>query len=148
MLPLDILKVLAIALLFSATQSLSAQNKIKYSYDAAGNLVKREVLIEPQKAPENQQRAPEGGTATSFDGKHKADIHLDKGGDCIVASISGLTTGDKCFIEMFSTQGALVMRYNGSNGDTALDIGWMQTGVYLLKIEINGKFRTWKVTNR
>lgn len=101
-----------------------------------------------RKAPENRQRAQKGRTGTFPDDRYKADITMDKEGICIVASISGIATGDRCHIEMYSAQGALVMRRDAGNGSTMLDIAGMQTGVYLLKITINDNCKTWKITKK
>ncbi len=59
-------KILMVAVLYTSALSLSAQNKIRYSYDAAGNRIKREIVIEPQKAPENSQKSTERSQRQRF----------------------------------------------------------------------------------
>lgn len=89
-----------------------------------------------------------GRAESGFGGKYNAELKTDEAGSSIVASVSGMAAGDRCSIELFTLQGALVMRRDGGNGDTVLDIAGMQTGVYLVKIEINGQYKSWKVTKR
>lgn len=141
-------KTLAFTLLFSVTLSMSAQNKIKYSYDAAGNRTKREIVIKPQKSPEAPHKAPRGKNNRGFDGKYTADIHNNDDGNRIVASVNGLNTDDRCRIDMYSVQGELVMQRDMDNGSTVIDMGNMQNGVYLMRITINGMSETWKITKK
>lgn len=144
----NIPKMIVVTVLFSVTLSLSAQNKIRYSYDAAGNRTKREIVIEPQKAPEAPHKAPGGKNNRGFDGKYTADIHNNDGGNRIVASINGLKAGERCRIDMYSVKGELVMRHDMDNGSTVIDMGCMQNGVYLMRITINGMSETWKITKK
>lgn len=141
-------KTLVITVLFSVTLSLSAQNKIRYSYDAAGNRTNREIVIEPQKAPEAPHKAPRGKNNRGFDGKYTAGIHNNDDGNRIVASVDGLKTDDRCRIDMYSVQGELVMQRDMDNGSTVIDMGSMQNGVYLMRITINGMSETWKITKK
>jgi len=143
-----IIKMLVAALLLHITVSLSAQHRIIYSYDAAGNRTKKEIVTEPQKAPGNRQNAPRGRNNTGFTGRHDAEIHAQDDGRCIVTSIKGLTTGDRCHIEMYSALGAMVMRRDAGNGITVLDMDNMQSGVYLLRVAINDEAKTWKITKK
>lgn len=143
-----IIKLLATGVLLNITVSLSAQHKIRYSYDAAGNRTKKELVIEPQKAPDNRQNVPPNHNNTGFTGRCNAEIYIEDDGCRIVTSIKGLTKGDRCHIEMYSAQGAMVMRRNAENGITMLDLANMQSGVYLLRVTINDEAKTWKITKR
>lgn len=148
MLSSNISRTLVFTLLFSVTLSMSAQNKIRYSYDAAGNRTKREIVIEPQNAPETPHKAPRGKNNRGFDGKYTADIHNNDDVNRIVASVDGLKAGDRCRIDMYSVQGELVMQHDMDNGSTVIDMGRMQNGVYLMRITINGMSETWKITKK
>lgn len=136
---------LIIAVMLTIATSLSAQNKIKYSYDAAGNRTKKEIVIEPDKTPENKLNSPINRNKNGFSDRYKTEIHADNERKRIVTSIKGITTGDKCHIEMLSTNGALIMRYNTKNGNAVIDMTNMQDGIYLLKITINRETNTWKI---
>ncbi|WP_288318304.1 T9SS type A sorting domain-containing protein [Xylanibacter caecicola] len=148
MLQLNISKTIVVTVLFSVTLSLSAQNNIRYSYDAAGNRIKREIVIEPQKVPENSQKAPKGRNGNDFGGKYTADIRTDNNGSRIVTSIKGLTAADKCHIEIYSAHGALMMRCDMNGGSAVTEMSGMQDGVYLMRITVNGMSNTWKITKK
>lgn len=126
-----------------------AQNKIGYSYDDAGNRVKREIVMPAPKAMAKQQDF--GTNSQSFYDllhDHTVRIYPNSSEGVLQVCISGLKSTDKCSLVVYTTQGALVLTENVKTDRTDVNISNQPAGVYLLKITINDNSTTWKIIRK
>lgn len=127
----------------------SAQDRIGYSYDAAGNRVKREIVMPAPKAMAKQQTfAADGQTFIDMLRDHTVKIYPNPTEGGLQVSISGLTGTDKCSLEVYTSQGAQVLTENARTGHVDINISNQPAGVYLLRITINNHSTTWKIIKK
>jgi hypothetical protein len=127
----------------------SAQGTIGYSYDAAGNRVKREIVVPVPKAMAKQQTfAADGQAFTDMLRDHTVKIYPNPTEGALQVSISGLTGTDKCSLGVYTSQGAQVLTENVKSDHVDIDISNHPAGVYLLRITINNHSTTWKIIKK
>lgn len=127
----------------------SAQGTIGYSYDAAGNRVKREIVMPVPKAMAKQQTfAADGQAFTDMLRDHTVKIYPNPTEGGLQVSISGLTGTDKCSLGVYTSQGAQVLTENVRTDHVDIDISNHPAGVYLLRITINNHSTTWKIIKK
>ena len=127
----------------------SAQDRIGYSYDAAGNRVKREIVMPAPKAMAKQQTfAADGQTFTDMLRDHTVKIYPNPTEGGLQVSISGLTVTDTATLEVYTSQGAQVLTENARTGHVDINSSNQPAGVYLLRITINNHSTTWKIIKK
>lgn len=127
----------------------SAQGTIGYSYDAAGNRVKREIVMPVPKAMAKQQTfAADGQAFTDMLRDHTVKIYPNPTEGALQVSISGLTGTDKCSLGVYTSQGAQILTENVKTDHVDIDISNHPAGVYLLRITINNHSTTWKIIKK
>lgn len=129
---------------------ISAQGKIRYTYDSAGNRIKRETFVSSaQRAKASQQTTTPGDLgASGILSDHAVTIYTNPTNGLLRVYISGLRGIDKCSLYIYTSQGALVLAHDVRTDKTDLDISNQASGIYLLKIIINDKSTTWKVIKK
>ncbi len=81
----------------------SAQSRIGYSYDAAGNRVKREIVMPAPRAMAKQQTfAADSQAFTDLLHDHTVKIYPNPTEGALLVSISGLTGTDKCSFGVYT----------------------------------------------
>ena len=127
----------------------SAQDRIGYSYDAAGNRVKREIVMPVPKAMAKQQTfAADGQAFTDMLRDHTVKIYPNPTEGALQVSISGLTGTDKCSLGVYTSQGAQVLTENVKSDHVDINISNQPAGVYLLRITIKNHSTTWKIIKK
>lgn len=127
----------------------SAQGKIGYSYDAAGNRVKREIVMQTPKAKDKQQSfSPEEQMFSDIFHDHSVNIYPNPTEGALKISISGLKDTDKCSLVVYTMQGVQIILEKIKTDNIDININNRPTGIYLLKITINNKSATWKITKK
>lgn len=126
-----------------------AQNEIRYSYDAAGNRIKREIVMSAPKAQANRQGIfPEDRMFSDKLQDHPVRIYPNSTESSLKICISGLKDTDKCSYAVYNAQGALTVRGEIKNDVADIDISNNPIGVYLLRITVNNIPTTWKITKK
>jgi len=132
--------------LFMATLSLNAQNRVGFAYDEAGNRVKRELVIQhnanaPKKSPSNKP--------SYYDvlGDRIIKIMPNEVG-VVKVSVQDIKATDKGHIEVYTLKGTEVLNQPLTDAETMVDISDKRSGVYILKVTVNGVATTWKVTKK
>lgn len=124
----------------------SAQCRIGYSYDAAGNRIKREIIMPatPKGINKKTSDTQEQMFSESLN-KHSVKIYPNPTKGLLKVSISGLKSTDKCSLGVFTMTGVKVMSCNTNTDNVDIDLSNRPVGVYLLKITINNNSTTWKI---
>ena len=92
---------LIISILFLLPLIVSSQTIVNYTYDAAGNRIKREIVL--SRSMENTEK-PLTETISS----KSISIYPNPTAGLLKISISGWETTDKCKFTIFSLKGALI----------------------------------------
>ena len=125
------------------------QGKIGYSYDAAGNRVKREIVMSVPKAMTRQQNfASENKSFSDMISDHSIKIYPNPTEGNLRISIPGLKDTDVCFLDVYTIQGMRILTENVTTDNTDINISNQSAGVYLLKITINNTSTTWKIIKK
>lgn len=139
-------KSLMLGLLLFQVIPTQAQEKIGYSYDAAGNRIQRTIILQAQAKKANASTAKDV-RSLSIDNAMKSTVTIYPNptkGQLRVA-ISKLDNTDKCALSVFTTTGKLVFNKPNAAASTDIDLSNQSNGIYLLKIELNGSQTTWKI---
>ncbi len=136
---------IAVLMLLSTLPAI-AQNAVYYSYDAAGNRVRREIVLNQQNAP--QQPGPTAYYTDRLSADYRIKIHPNAS-DGIVR-IEVLSTGGRCegAVTTFNASGMKVTDSKVEDGNAYVNLGDSPKGVYILHVDIGGKTTDWKIIKK
>lgn len=126
--------------------TIFAQNKIGYSYDAAGNRVKREVILTSAR-----RQASSSNKSEIYSDKilaHSVTIAPNPTEGALKVSVGGLNVNDKCSLGVYSVQGAQILTKEVKENSVDIDIANQPAGIYMLRITINNSSSTWKIVKK
>ena len=129
---------LIISILFLLPLIVSSQTIVNYTYDAAGNRIKREIVL--SRSMENTEKP-----LTETLSRKSISIYPNPTAGLLKISISGWETTDKCKFTIFSLKGALIQEIQVSSSVTEIDLSDESDGMYLLNIELNESKSAWKI---
>ena len=125
----------------------SAQDRIGYSYDASGNRIKREIIMQPSKAKQ-QTFETEGQVFSDMLQEHDVKIYPNPTDGILKVSISGIKNTDKCSLAIYTMRGDRVMLDERQQYNFDVNISNQPAGTYLLRITINNQSTTWKIIKK
>lgn len=131
-----------IALLIMVISPTLAQN-IDFTYDAAGNRIKREVVLTRGVSEDEDNQGVELLDGTFNDRIVK--IFPNSQESTVKITISGFESDDECSLQIYFTNGVKIRSQIVTNPITIIDLSGQQQGVYLLQIILNGKSSSWRV---
>lgn len=116
---------------------------IKYSYDAAGNRVLREIVLSRQKSVESVKESEKPIEEKLSDKIIKIYPNPTKG----ELKIEVTNWDEKCTgnIHIYSSNGVLIGRYDLVDPMQIVDISDEPVGLYILKIYLNKNTSTWRI---
>ena len=124
---------------------LQAQDKIKYSYDAAGNRISRTIVLAPRSAPVDETK-PVVHTEVFSDMQLK--IYPNPTTGRLKVEISNLPEGHTAQIWLYAMSGKLITTYKDVSYAVNIDISGQPAGNYVMKI-VAGNFQTeWKIIKK
>lgn len=137
-------KKLTMLLIWVMPYAASAQS-VKYSYDNAGNLIKREIVMKAKSSYKETSR-----TECFSEMLSDKDIRIypnpTKGR--LKIEIAGYENSDRCVLRIFNTSGQQILSTHASSPWTELDISSRANGIYILYISLNNKETTWKIIKK
>lgn len=146
---LIVLAMSSLAILTLLPVVSSAQGRIGYSYDAAGNRVKREIIMPAPKTMAKQQNfSSDNQSFSDMLCDHSVKIYPNPSKGTLKICIFGLKDSDKCSLGVYTTQGVQILAKKVKTDNTDVNISNQPNGVYLLQIAINGKSTTWKIVKK
>ena len=126
-----------------------AQNKIGYGYDAAGNRVKREiVMVSPKGIAKSEAFQSRNQIYVEALREHTVSISPNPTEGDLKVRVQGLTESDKCAWGIYTNQGKLIMTAKATDGGADININNQPSGIYLLRITINNQSTTWKIIKK
>ena len=126
--------------------AMNAQNRVQFAYDQAGNRVKRELVI-----THNARSAKKAATRDEayFEDLGERTVKISSNGSGIIKiTVLHMHTEDEGNVEVYSLGGSEVLNRSLSSAETLVDISDKPKGVYILKVTLNGKVTTWKITKK
>lgn len=126
-------------LLLSCSLGLNAQTKIGFSYDVAGNRVKRELVLSRSQS----QEAKRSFTYSDMLSDHQIQIVPNaNSGKVKVVALDGKTQFD---VMVYNVSGQNVLVLKNVKGQTEVDLSNQPNGIYVLVLEIGQEKNTWKI---
>ena len=126
-----------------------AQDKIGYSYDAAGYRVKREIIMSAPKVMAKQQTiSNEGQNFSDMLCDHNIKIYPNPTEGTLRICISGIQNSDDGSLTVYTSQGAQILSKDIKSENIDIDISSQPSGIYLLRIIINKNSSTWKIIKK
>lgn len=132
-------------LLFLSASFLSASaDTVLFSYDSAGNRVKREIVIEKKSAPSN-----DGADCFSdMLSEKEIKIYPNPTEGLLKVEISGYEDLDDCRFSIYNMSGQQIWTSYVRSPLTEVDITSRPNGMYIFLIALNGEESTWKIIKR
>lgn len=125
--------------LLSCSLGMSAQTKIGYSYDAAGNRVKREIVLSRTQG----QEAKHAVAYSDMLSEHQIQIVPNsKSGKVKVAALDGKL---QFSVMVYNVSGQNVQTLKDVRGQAEVDLSNNPNGIYVLVLEIGQEKTTWKI---
>lgn len=138
------MKILFTIFLFSVFLFTVKAQKIAYAYDAAGNRVNREIIL-------NRAINADDVTEEYFTDlvdKRQITIYPNPTHGNIKIEFNGIDSIENCTISVFSTESKLLLVKEISLPITELDISNQPNGVYIMIVEINNEKISWKIIKK
>lgn len=125
--------------LISCSLGMSAQTKIGYNYDAAGNRVKRELVLSRSQSQESKRSVAYSDVL----GDHQIQIVPNsKSGKVKVAALDGKL---QFSVMVYNVSGQNVQTLKDVRGQAEVDLSNNPNGIYVLVLEVGQEKTTWKI---
>lgn len=124
------------------TLSLSAQKKVMYAYDAAGNRIKKEILFE-----QSQSKSQVVAYSDMLDEKEIKIYPNPTEGELRVEIFNELKKTEG-IVTVHGNNGAMIYTTPIINGSASLDISSCPNGLYILHVKIGDSVSSWKIIKR
>lgn len=122
--------------------SLSAQKKVMYAYDAAGNRIKKEILFE-----QSQSKSQVVAYSDMLDEKEIKIYPNPTEGELRVEIFNELKKTEG-IVTVHGNNGAMIYTTPIINGFASLDISSCPNGLYILHVKIGDCVSSWKIIKR
>lgn len=137
-------KTLVMLLIAAVPLIAFSQSKLHYSYDNAGNRVKREIVVRTKSLPDGSD--PEYYSEMLSDKDIRIYPNPTEGH--LKVEIAGWETADQGSLQLYNAVGQLVLNQRVGSSFTELDISSRGNGLYILHITLNGKETSWKIIKK
>jgi len=137
---IDMKKIILI-LLFIVPSFICFAQKVSYSYDVAGNRVKREIVM-------NAQAKPISTTSVLNESLSEKTVKIrpNPTSGILCIEIMGYDShNDNCKVQLFNLSRQCIYSKYVKSQQEILDISSQKNGIYILLITLNGKQLSWKV---
>lgn len=129
--------------LFIFTSSVCAQS-VSFTYDAAGNRISRSITVNRVR-----ERITNDLIETAADmTEERVRLTVDSGSGIMTVDVIGYHDEDKGSVSLFSLSGYHVRDVAIRSSRTQTDLSGLASGVYVVRVTLNGKEETWKVEIR
>ena len=129
--------------LFIFTSSVRAQS-VSFTYDAAGNRISRSITV--NRVRERITMDMEETAAEMRE--ERVRLIVDSSSDILTIDVTGYHVEDKGSVSLFSLSGYHVRTIPVRSARTQTDLSGLASGVYVVRVILNGKADTWKVEIR
>lgn len=150
LLPLHHLKTLIIVCVSMLIPSELKAQTIHYSYDAAGNRIKREIVLAPEDSLTRQSEVKKAMTANYSDmlSGRNLRIYPNPTEGILKVDFSGCTDAEQCHVKLFNMSGQQLFFTDSPSSIETINLISQPKGIYLLSIIINGEESTWRIIKK
>lgn len=138
-------KYLLLPALFCCIGALYGQNMVKYSYDNAGNRIKREIVFARSEAMEDEEN---GKSFSEMISEHEIQIHPNPTEGDLNVSISNISNDNQVVVTLYDISGKLLRKEDVATERVNIDINGAPNGIYIMQIMIDEKVTTWKIVKK
>lgn len=131
------------ALIVCLIPYVSNAYKVSYSYDAAGNRVSKEIVLEQKRSLKKGNSHENTVSETLSDKEIRIYPNPTKG--ILKLEISVLEENDNCEISIYSSSGQLLYTLRTNEQIIDIDMTSFTSGAYFLHITINREQSIWKI---
>lgn len=119
--------------------------KISFSYDNAGNRIKKEIILSQQRISSPQEMETSIKPVTDMLADKSIRIHPNPTKGMVKIEIVNLESGDEGMVYVYSLSGQFITSSQISSSLIDMDLSNRPNGIYILSIQLNGTTSTWKV---
>lgn len=130
-----------------AMTTAAAQN-VSYTYDAAGNRIKREIVMNRNGAPTRSAQEEPEDVYSEILSKKQVRIYPNPTSGILRIEVLNLGEADNCTLRIFNSAGAQVTSTLTTSATASLDISGQPNGIYFLRISIGKEESTWKIIKK
>lgn len=135
-------RLLFITLLLCAGSYIGAQNKIRYTYDNAGNRTKKEIVLTSTRSTLSEEDEQKPYVEEMQNHEIKIYPNPTKG----VLNIKILGPNEiHGQISIYNIVGKLIEKVEMTSNEQSFDLSTNPKGIYIMQIMINDKVSSWKI---
>jgi len=135
--------LLSVVLSMWAGLDICAQ-RIKYTYDSAGNRLTRqkEIVVQTRGALSDEEEPSVYEEELS---ETKVTIYPNPTRGMLKVDISGVEKFENARISLYDLTGKLLQQWAGISQSNAIDLSERTPGMYIMQVAYNGKISSWKI---
>lgn len=135
--------LLSVVLSMWAGLDICAQ-RIKYTYDNAGNRLTRqkEIVVQTRGALSDEEELSVYEEELS---ETKVTIYPNPTRGMLKVDISGVEKFENAQISLYDLTGKLLQRWAGISQSNTIDLSERTPGMYIMQVAYNGKMSSWKI---
>lgn len=128
---------------------ITAQSKVSYAYDYAGNRISRQV-VNLSTSPPHLKKQMDSIPAPVKDklGDRIISIYPNPTKGALAVEISAADSKDELSIALFSSQGVLLQSLAASSGKTPVEMSAYPPGWYILRVKAGEKLTEFKIVKQ
>ena len=136
--------LLFVVLSMWAAADAYAQNKIKYTYDSAGNRLSRqkEIVVQTRGALSDEEEPSVYEEELS---ETKVTIYPNPTKGVLKVDISGVEKFENAQISLYDLTGKLLQQWAGISQSNIIDLSERTPRMYIMQVAYNGKISSWKI---
>jgi YD repeat-containing protein len=140
-------ELLSIFLLLSTVIGVSAQN-VSYRYDDAGNRTERVIVLSSLSSPSPSLSPASVTELEDMIAGRKIKIYPNPTEGMLAVEIADFTKESKVEYLITDMSGKTISRKKADSSYTTLDLTRQRSGIYILRISINGENTNWKIIKK
>lgn len=137
-------KSLYVMLLMLNIFGMAYPQNVKYSYDASGNRIFREIVIQSTAAP---RKFTADVQSVKFSGRNIRISHNQSDG-ILRIDISDYEVTDRFVCSIFNYSGQKIVSVLPNVSHAELDMSSLSNGVYILRVSLNDESISWKIIKK
>lgn len=142
------LKNILIPLILAVASTTATAQNVIYTYDAAGNRIKREIVMNRNSSPTRSAQEKQEDVYSEMLSKKQVRIYPNPTSGMLKVEVLNLEEGDNCSLRIFNSAGSQITTTHTTSATASLDISSQPDGIYFLRIAIGKEESTWKIIKK